>query len=363
MRNAEPAAPKLQWLRNSDELPEDARALLQACAKRYGMQCGADWFKRLEEVIYSTQSGARWLTLRGPAGVRAVWPLRSQDGAGAMSNFYTAVYSPAHAPDLAPTELIPLVREMRRSRLGRGVYDFSPMDPHSTEFTDLELALRRGGLVTFRYFRFGNWHLPCAGMTWEQFLASRKGTMRSTIRRMNKKLHGDGGRVEIVTGLSRLDVAIAAYQQVYEASWKQSEPYPEFMASLIRDCAAKGWLRLGIAWLGDQPIAAQVWTVAHGRAEIFKVAYDEAYKAYTPGTTVSAALMEHVLTYDQVREVDFLIGDDDYKKLWMTERRERWGLVAYDPLTLRGAWGALREIAARVIKRLRKRATLASRTS
>jgi hypothetical protein len=50
--------------------------------------------------------------------------------------------------------------------------------------------------------------------------------------------------------------------------------------------------------------------VRAGRAEIFKVAYDEAHKALSPGTLVTALVMEHVLEVDRVREVDYLTGDD-----------------------------------------------------
>jgi hypothetical protein len=51
-------------------------------------------------------------------------------------------------------------------------------------------------------------------------------------------------------------------------------------------------------------------------------------------------LMEHVLDQDKVNEVDYLTGDDTYKAAWMSDRRERWGLVAYNLKTARGVFGA-----------------------
>ena len=91
--------------------------------------------------------------------------------------------------------------------------------------------------------------------------------------------------------------------------------------------------------------------MANGRAEIFKVAYDEAYKSHTAGTLLTAALMERVLDHDQVCEVDYLIGDDPYKKTWMSHRRERWGIAAYNPRTLVGLFGLARHLAGEVKRR------------
>ena len=43
--------------------------------------------------------------------------------------------------------------------------------------------------------------------------------------------------------------------------------------------------------------------------------------------------MQHVIDTDHVEEVDYLTGDDAYKQDWMSHRRERIGLVAFNPRT------------------------------
>ena len=60
--------------------------------------------------------------------------------------------------------------------------------------------------------------------------------------------------------------------------------------------------------------------------------------------------MRHVIEVDRVKEVDYLIGDDPHKQFWMSHRRERWGIVAYNPRTLTGALGLLREVLGRLAK-------------
>jgi CelD/BcsL family acetyltransferase involved in cellulose biosynthesis len=110
-------------------------------------------------------------------------------------------------------------------------------------------------------------------------------------------------------------------------------------------------LRLGIARLDGQAIAAQLWIVGKTKASIYKVAYHEAHAALSPGTVLTSYLLRHVIEHDQVSEVDFLIGDDEYKKIWMSDRRERWGIVAFNRRTFIGCILMAKEIIGRMVKR------------
>jgi hypothetical protein len=242
---------------------------------------------------------------------------------------------------------------LKQGHRGTPAYRFWPMDPEAREFRLLRDALRLAGLRPHEYFAFGNWYLQ-VDCDWAGYLKNRSGQLRSTIKRMTKRLAAeDNGRLEIIRGEAEVERGIAAYEAVYGASWKVPEPYVEFIPGLIRLCARRGWLRLGVAWIGDKPIAAQLWIVNAGRAHIYKVAYDEAFKAMAPGTLVTALLLEEVIDRDKVTEVDYLIGDDAYKKTWMSHRRERFGLIAYDPATPRGLYGLLRQAVGNAWRRLR----------
>lgn len=331
-----------------DQLSIGAIDLLKASERR-NIEFGLDWFALLSK--HQFPSNSRWLVLQKGSHCQAVWPVQFGSPAGALSSYYSALYAPSHASDVALGGLTLLAQQLRRGELKKGVHIFSPMDPESDDFAAVESALQQAGFITKRFFRFVNWYLPSEGLTWEKYFAERKGALRNTVRRMGKKLTADSGRTEIITGGDRLEIGLAAYERVYAASWKQAEPYPGFVRELMVLCAQNGWLRLGVAWLGETAIAAQFWVVAHGRAEIFKVAYDEAYKAHTAGTLLTAALMEHVLDHDRVNEVDYLIGDDPYKKTWMSHRRDRWGLVAYDPRTISGLMGLARHFAGELKRR------------
>ena len=69
----------------------------------------------------------------------------------------------------------------------------------------------------------------------------------------------------------------------------------------------------------------------NGTAYIHKLAHLESAKLISPGTTLSAALFEHVIDRDKVALVDFGTGSDRYKADWMEEIRPRYRLDALDP--------------------------------
>jgi CelD/BcsL family acetyltransferase involved in cellulose biosynthesis len=336
-------------IRRSDtavELPASARRLLEA-AESTSLQLGADWLGLLADTVFAGER-LGWYSLHEGRGEAerclAVLPLRlraatlGHDGE-ALANYYTALYAPALAAGLAPeaaaAALAQLVQAVARDHAGLARLSFSPMDPESAAYAALRDGMQRAGWRVFPYYCFGNWVLKGVA-DWAAFLASRDGRGRNQIVRVGRRFAEAGGTTQIFSGADEAEAAISAYERVYAKSWKQAEPWPGFIPALIRRYAQRGALRLGVAWLDGEPIAAQMWLVGGGRADIYKVAYDEAHKKHSPGTVLTAVLMRHVLDVDRVSEVDFLVGDDPYKKEWMNERRERWGLVAYQPATPRG---------------------------
>lgn len=359
---AAPPASGVEIVYNPGDLAEDVRALLEQAEKRCA-EFGLAWFSNLAAAVYPGSMELRFYVLRKEDEVLAVLPLRAErTGLGwtlhALGNFYTTLFEPLLAPGCRPADLAALMAAMRADLPGLASLRLAPMDPSAPSYRLMLEGMRVAGWRPFEFFAFGNWYLPVRA-SWTAYLAQRDGILRSTIKRMSKKFGADGGTLEIVTDGADMARAIDAYQTVYATSWKKPEPYPEFMPGLARTCAGLGYLRLGLAWLNGRPIAAQLWIVSHGRAEIYKVAYDEGFKAYAPGTLLTAMLMEHVIEIDRVSEVDYLIGDDPYKKSWMSDRRERWGVIAYNPRSLGGLAGWGRESLGRLVKSIRSRLTAA----
>ncbi len=272
-----------------------------------------------------------------------------------LSNYYTSLYAPfaSTAADRGAAQQA-LVRDLARERPQLSTANFAPLDAACPDVLGLEAALAANAWYVRRYFCFGNCHLPCAGLSFDSYMAARDSKLRSTFERKSKKLLA-AGSLQIVTRPDEVDVAMSAYEAIYEKSWKRPEPYPTFARGWARHCAERGWLRLGIARVGDTPVAAQIWFVFDGRAYIFKLVYDEAHAKSSAGTVLTAHLMRHVLDVDKVVEVDFLSGDDPYKSSWMSLRRERIGLVACNLRSAEGLLLAAKEMAAKATAPLRAR--------
>jgi CelD/BcsL family acetyltransferase involved in cellulose biosynthesis len=191
-----------------------------------------------------------------------------------------------------------------------------------------------------QYESAANWYMRVT-CTADEYLAGLERYPPRYVRRRERKL-AQAGRVSILlsTGGPDLDHHMDQYYRVYRASWKIRETDPTFHRDLARVAAKRGWLRLGLCLLDDRPIAAQLWLVRNGVAYIVKLSYDEAYGRYSPGVILTAFLMRSVIDQDRVREVDYLKGDEEYKRDWTPLRRTRQGFIAYNRATLRGRMAA-----------------------
>jgi CelD/BcsL family acetyltransferase involved in cellulose biosynthesis len=336
-----------------DDLPLDVQQLFSK-AEQENVEFGLSWYRNLVCAVYPNSGDFRLYVLRKNGRPAAVLPVIVQhrflgQRIASLSNFYTAIYAPFFETDVTANDVVPLVKAVLKAHSALGSLQFSPMDPASSAYHLLLSALKMTGLPSFRFFCFGNWYLPVTG-DWPAYFKNREGILRNTIKRMGNGFSAAGGTLKLVQGGAELEQGIQGYEHVYATSWKQPEPYPNFVPGLMRACAKRGWLRLGIAWLNGEAIAAQIWIVANHKASIYKLAFDEKHKKYAPGTLLTAMLMQHAFESDQVTEVDYLIGDDPYKQSWMSHRRERWGIVAYNPNSISGLLGLGREVLGRSLK-------------
>jgi len=344
-----------------EELPESFLSLFEEAGHQSIFQ-SLPWFQNFVRTAMAPEDRVRIYTAADahgtPAGMLLMRSTKSSTSSRkleSLANYYSCFYA-AHlaAPASKSRETL---RAIARAIAGEeprwDEIELKPLDVQSREFPELVDALKASGFVVQTYFSFGNWYLPVNGRSFVEYSQSLPSVLKNTLSRKRKKLEKTGrAKIEIVTGGQGLDAAIDAYMKVYLSSWKQPEPYPEFVPGLIRMCATLGALRLGLIYVDGEPAAAQLWIVHHGNALIYKLAYDERFADLSVGTILSATLFEHALDVDKVTEVDYLSGDDAYKKDWMSQRRERWGILALNPRTPRGLLAVARHVGGRAGKRV-----------
>jgi len=270
-----------------------------------------------------------------------------------LTNFYTISFGPACDPsaDDLKQALGVLAETISSERPRWDFVHLRPLDPTSALYPALVQSFQDAGMVVQTYSCFGNWYLPVEGLSFDGYFSTLPPAMQNTIRRKSKKLEKTGrARIDIITDATELEPAIAAYERVYLSSWKRPEPYPNFVSGLIRTLAARGWLRMGVVYVDNEPIAAQVWIVNAGRATIYKLAHDQQFDEFSAGSILTSRLIQHVLDVDKVCEIDFGSGDDPYKKTWLPKRRERLGIIAMSPRSLRGCLSIVRHVGGRATK-------------
>jgi hypothetical protein len=312
------------------------------------------WFGNLLAHGFEQPPQAFKLPLLSPTGQALAHLHLMQPTPGAplasLSNYYSGLYGPVPVvpggvEQVAPAQWQAAAQAMR-AMPGGAQLRLHPLDSASAWLPALERGLREAGYWSQRYFCFGNWYQPVTEGGFQPYWAERPSALRHSVERGRRRLAKAGTwRVDIVTGgaaqgsspQASLDEAIAAYEAVYAKSWKGAERCPAFMPGLVHTAARQGWLRLGVLWLNGEPLAAQVWLVHGGKANIYKLAYVKGAEKLSAGSVLTAALMQHTMDVDRVQEVDYLSGDDAYKADWMALRRERVGVVGFDKFRPR-AW-------------------------
>lgn len=255
----------------------------------------------------------------------AVLPLQTGGGHyAALANWYSFRFRPVVSVGADASALLTAIAADIGKRAHRITLAGLPDEDGSA--TLVEQAFRHAGWITFREECDTNHVLHVGGRSYDEYIATRPGQLRTTLKRKSGKV-----RTQVLT---HFDSALwDDYEAIYRESWKPSEGSPEFLRAFAEAEGEAGRLRFAIAHDADgQAVAAQMWTVEGGTAFIHKLAHLESAKPMSPGSVLSAALFRHVIDVDEVALVDFGTGDNPYKRDWMEEVRPRYRLDMLRPL-------------------------------
>jgi CelD/BcsL family acetyltransferase involved in cellulose biosynthesis len=325
-------------------LPAAARQLLHNCASPFG---GSAWWDVVLSDAMPPGAEACFVAVRDGDAIAVLVPMLRRAGRlHSLTPPYSCEYAPLFASGPGGADRVAAMAAFARVCRGGGVTRLDALPIEWDGWPDLLEGARQAGLRALRFDHFGNWHEDVRGLDWAAYLLRRPGALRETVRRRLKRAEKlPDARFALLTRPGEMDGAAHAFESVYRRSWKQPEPYPSFNVALMRAMAGQGVLRLGLWSLGGEPVAVQLWVVAGGRAIVLKLAHDEAFKAHSPGTVLTALMLRHLLDREHVAEIDFGRGDDGYKKDWASQRRQRVGVLLVNPWRVAGAVEMLRHAA------------------
>lgn len=304
-----------------------------------GLFASPAWWRVAEQHAVPPGARAGYVVMDEPPALVPV--LRTGRRFDAFTTPYTCVYTPS----LTATGAAAFARLCRSG----GVCRIDAVPAEWDGIAALLAGARSAGLLPLRFDHFGNWSENVSAESWASYLAARPGALRETVRRrLRNAARLSDARFDLVTGGDAVERGAAMYDDVYARSWKDPEPYAGFNPALMRGMAAEGALRLGVWSIGGTAVAAQFWVVWRGEAIVLKLAHDEAFKAHSPGTVLTALMLRHLLDTEHVGRIDFGRGDDAYKQGWARERRQRIGFLLANPWHPAGAVALVRHAAGRL---------------
>jgi hypothetical protein len=321
------------------------------------------WFDNFINTVVQPQDRVFWFGVRADHGdVLLLLPIWQQPHPRSMcatatlsslENYYTTLYEPLHAINdlgLLSQAVSLVVQGICQQKWD--VIGMHHINPLSQNYQLLINAFKQQGKYVEAYFMYGNWFLQTQNQCFKDYYAGRPGQLKNTIKRKGNKLKQMQIEYRMCQASEDVEEAVSLFQQIYQLSWKQNEPYPDFILGLAKIAAGQGWLRLGLLSVDGKAVAAQFWLTVQKTAYIYKLCQDPSFDSYSPGSQLTVYMMEYALDVDKVNKVDFLTGDDPYKKDWMSKREERWGLQIANPKTCHGLFVMLKSMVRLLLKRI-----------
>ncbi|QBG36525.1 GNAT family N-acetyltransferase [Litorilituus sediminis] len=275
------------------------------------------------------------------------WPLVHRGQAiSSLTSFYSTVTEPLFFSKEAQQKLPSLLQCITQQNQWQSL-SLGPID--STSLLAQALSNGQDNIGYRRLFaQSDNFYLNELS-SFEQYYQQRPSQLKNTIKRKAKKLAKQHSyHIDIITQESDLAAAFIHYKSIYQQSWKADEYSFDFIDYVCRHAAQQGKLRLGLLFVDNIAVAAQIWFVQESAqvkvASIFKLAYIPQYQDYSVGSLLSMALSEHVLSCDKVNEIEFGMGSEAYKKDWLPKLRSRVTYQFFNAQTIYGNLLALRKV-------------------
>lgn len=315
------------------------------------------WFALFERCI-GGEAQAQWLTTQQGEQLQSLPMLARQNGGyrslHSMSNFYSPEFTLLTETACTAASLNQFVGQFAAELKQYDSIHLLPLKPDQAQLW--QQALSGLGFHCHPYQHSTNWYQSQIQSV-QQYWQQRPSRLLHTLERKGGKIRRNPEyQLQIFSQGSRDELiqALIHYHHCYRNSWKNIEPNPGFIDAIAEYAWQQGQLRLGLVFYQQQPVAAQLWFVRDGIASIFKLAHHQDFTRHSVGSVLTAALVDHVIAQDNIHYLDFLTGDDDYKKDWMDQQQPLYGLQASNLARWRGQLSALHNLLSVLTKPVRK---------
>ena len=170
--------------------------------------------------------------------------------------------------------------------------------------------------------------------SWEEYAAGRPRAVQRNVSYCRRRLEREGKlKLRMASnGDGVLEqafaVAEASWQGVVERSVASTPTLRRFYAELWEEAGRQGWRAGGVLEIGGEPAAFWYCLDYHDRVFLLKTGFNPAYRRYSPGVVLLAAVLEEAIRAGR-KEADFLGNPEEYKLQWATELREHGVWIAF----------------------------------
>jgi len=253
-----------------------------------------------------------------------------------MANYYTPFYKLVSSLIITDEIHHNIISTCSDSLLNFHTIDIAPIYTEDAEIWSKSLSSI--GFKCHTYQHSTNWYHDNI-LSVDQYWSLRPDKLIKIIENKKNKLKKIGGYKTVINranDINELQIKLSHYHHIYYESWKKLEPHPYFIDSICQHAWKNNKLRIGITYHHDFPVAAQIWFINNSTAYIFKLAHRHSYRKNSIGTLLTEKMINHVIDTDKVNCIDFLTGDDNFKKDWMQSNRPLMGVQACNPKTWQG---------------------------
>lgn len=151
--------------------------------------------------------------------------------------------------------------------------------------------------------------------TYEQYLSSLSPRFARNLRRVARKF-GDSHKVETLFISERYASPhyLSQFSELERSGWKgklgtaiaHDDSQMKFYETLTRKLAARGWLEWHFLKADDRIVAAHLAVRLGSALYLLKIAFDESFSAYSPGSILMTKTIEHAFSAGNLTEVNCL---------------------------------------------------------